>query len=182
MRILGCMAYYRSLETKDDKFEIRGRPGVFMGYPSCTKGYKIFDPSHDKITVSRDVKFAENTFPFATKIREDEEEDVFQYPSIEKQSFEENEPNKTNEDQAGLEELDSNSPINHLINLQQTEMEDLGLNSPINSPVSHKDPHLSEDNNAANGSGGSEPNENESVEVQNNNVWTGREKRSRYHP
>ena len=79
MRILGCLAYYRSIETNGDKFEIRGRPGVFMGYPNGTKGYKIYDPKSGKIITSRDVRFAEKTFPFATKIEQTkyEEEDVF---------------------------------------------------------------------------------------------------------
>ncbi|GKA27399.1 putative ribonuclease H-like domain-containing protein [Tanacetum coccineum] len=71
MRVLGCLAYYRSIETNGDKFEIRGRPGVFMGYPSGTKGYKIYDPSNGKIITSRDVRFAEKVFPFATKFEQD---------------------------------------------------------------------------------------------------------------
>lgn len=57
MRVLGCLAYYRSIEKNGDKFEVRGRSGVFMGYPSGMKGYKIFDPSNGKIITSRDVKF-----------------------------------------------------------------------------------------------------------------------------
>ncbi|KAJ0581372.1 putative RNA-directed DNA polymerase [Helianthus annuus] len=79
MRVMGCLAYYRSIETNGDKFEIRGRPGVFMGYPSGTKGYKIFDPSNGKIITSRDVKFSERVFPFSTMTSENQhkEEDVF---------------------------------------------------------------------------------------------------------
>ncbi|GKE67343.1 putative ribonuclease H-like domain-containing protein [Tanacetum coccineum] len=49
---------------------MRGRPGVFVGYPHGTKGYKIYDPSHNKIIVSRDVKFPENAFPFGTNVKE----------------------------------------------------------------------------------------------------------------
>jgi len=64
MRVLGCLAYYRNTNTKGDKFEPRGRPGVFMGYPSGTKGYKIYDLEQRKMIVSRDVKFLEETFPF----------------------------------------------------------------------------------------------------------------------
>lgn len=79
MRVLGSLAYYLSIETNGDKFEIRGRSGVFMGYPSRTKGYKILNPSSGKIITSRDVKFAEKVFPFATKIQEGQnvEDDVF---------------------------------------------------------------------------------------------------------
>ncbi|KAD4887930.1 hypothetical protein E3N88_20003 [Mikania micrantha] len=51
-------------ETKGDKFEARGKPGVFLGYPQGTKGYKIFDLESKKIIVSRDVNFHEDKFPF----------------------------------------------------------------------------------------------------------------------
>ena len=74
MRIFGCLVYYRSTETRGDKFEIRGRPGVFVGYPQGTKGYKIYDPSNKKIIVSRDVKFAESIFPFTLETKQDHNE------------------------------------------------------------------------------------------------------------
>ncbi|GKA96093.1 putative RNA-directed DNA polymerase [Tanacetum coccineum] len=47
-----------------DKFEERGKPGVFLGYPPRTKGYKILDLETRKIIVSRDVNFHEENFPF----------------------------------------------------------------------------------------------------------------------
>ncbi|GJS34841.1 putative RNA-directed DNA polymerase [Tanacetum coccineum] len=59
---------------------MKGRPGVFLGYPPGTKGYKIFDIKHNKIVISRDVRFIENFFPFANiKV---EEEEFFIPPSI----------------------------------------------------------------------------------------------------
>ncbi|GJV29321.1 putative RNA-directed DNA polymerase [Tanacetum coccineum] len=85
MRVIGCMAYYQSVETKGDKFKIRGRPGVFIGYPSGTKGYKIYDPSHDKIVISRDVEFVEKMFCYATRDKGDKhEKDIFTYQQSEK--------------------------------------------------------------------------------------------------
>lgn len=66
MRIFGCLAYYRNTETKGDKFEERGSLGLFLGYPPGTKGYKIYDMKCNKMIVSRDVKFTENVFPYAT--------------------------------------------------------------------------------------------------------------------
>ncbi|KAI3499149.1 hypothetical protein L1887_34942 [Cichorium endivia] len=58
MRVLGCLTYYRNTDTKGDKLEPRGKPGIFVGYPHGTKGYKIYDPKQNKIIVSRDVRFA----------------------------------------------------------------------------------------------------------------------------
>ncbi|GJR35000.1 putative RNA-directed DNA polymerase [Tanacetum coccineum] len=59
---------------------MKGRPRVFLGYPPGTKGYKIFDIKHNKIVISRDVRFIENFFPFANiKV---EEEEIFIPPSI----------------------------------------------------------------------------------------------------
>ncbi|GKB09683.1 putative RNA-directed DNA polymerase [Tanacetum coccineum] len=78
MKVFGCLAYYRSVETKGDKFEVRGRPGVFLGYPPGTKGYKVYDLQHRKMVTSRDVKFLENIFPFARSITEEEE--IFVFP------------------------------------------------------------------------------------------------------
>ena len=49
---------------KGEKFEERGKPGVFLGYPPGTKGYKNFDLETRKIILSRDVNFHEEIFPF----------------------------------------------------------------------------------------------------------------------
>ncbi|KAK1406643.1 hypothetical protein QVD17_42133 [Tagetes erecta] len=78
MRVFGCLAYYKSTETNGDKFEVRGRPGIFLGYPPGTKGHKIFDIQHNKIIISRNVKFMEHVFPFANNATEKEE--VFVFP------------------------------------------------------------------------------------------------------
>nr|KAJ0186503.1 hypothetical protein LSAT_V11C900486210 [Lactuca sativa] len=76
MRIFGCLAYYRSTETGGDKFELRGRPGIFG-----TKGYKIYDLEYKKIIVSRDVRFVEHEFPMTcipnTQRSREEDEDIF---------------------------------------------------------------------------------------------------------
>lgn len=77
MRVFGCLAYYRSTETNGDKFEVRGRPGIFLGYPQETKGYKIYDTQHHKIIISQDVKFMESVFSFVNNKAEKEEVFVF---------------------------------------------------------------------------------------------------------
>ncbi|KAK1423454.1 hypothetical protein QVD17_18757 [Tagetes erecta] len=78
MRVFGCLAYYKNTETKGDKFEQRGRVGVFLGYPPGTKGYKVFDAQHNKIVLSRDVKFFEKVFPFTKVDTREEVEDIFE--------------------------------------------------------------------------------------------------------
>ncbi|KAM0049229.1 putative RNA-directed DNA polymerase [Helianthus debilis subsp. tardiflorus] len=76
MRVFGCLAYYRNVVTNGEKFEVRGRPGIFVGYPRGTKGYKIYDVKNNKLVVTRDVRFIENTFPYEkmTSIFEDDPE------------------------------------------------------------------------------------------------------------
>ncbi|GJZ91070.1 putative RNA-directed DNA polymerase [Tanacetum coccineum] len=64
MWVFGCLTYHRNIDTRGDKFVERGRPGVFMGYPQGTKGYKILDIKTGKIIISRDTKFFEEKFPF----------------------------------------------------------------------------------------------------------------------
>nr|GEY95322.1 retrovirus-related Pol polyprotein from transposon TNT 1-94 [Tanacetum cinerariifolium] len=64
LRIFGCLAYFKNTNTKGDKFEEKGKPGVFLGYPQGTKGYKIYDIKSKKIVVSWDVLFLEENFPF----------------------------------------------------------------------------------------------------------------------
>lgn len=32
MKVFGCLAYFRNTDTKGNKFEWRGKPGVFLSY------------------------------------------------------------------------------------------------------------------------------------------------------
>ncbi|KAD4385583.1 hypothetical protein E3N88_25752 [Mikania micrantha] len=64
IKVFGCLTYYRNTDTKGDKFEERGRPGVFLGYSTGTKGYKVFDIKTGKIIISSDARFYEEKFPF----------------------------------------------------------------------------------------------------------------------
>lgn len=64
MRVFGSLTYHTSNEINGDKFEVRGRSEIFLGYPHGIKGYKIFDVKKRKVIVSRDVKFHEESFPF----------------------------------------------------------------------------------------------------------------------
>jgi len=47
-------------QIKRDKLDKRALPGIFIGYSSVAKAYKIFQPQNGKIIVSRDVHFIED--------------------------------------------------------------------------------------------------------------------------
>lgn len=57
------MVYAKDNKGKD-KFGERGRPSIFVGYPSGQKGYRVFDLENRVISTSHDVKFFENIFPY----------------------------------------------------------------------------------------------------------------------
>ncbi|KAM0058456.1 putative RNA-directed DNA polymerase [Helianthus debilis subsp. tardiflorus] len=77
MRVFGCLSYFWSIDTKGDKFEERGKPGIFLGYPKGVKGYKIYDIGDKKMVVSRDVKFHEDVFVFPDQKQNGCEDDLF---------------------------------------------------------------------------------------------------------
>ena len=64
LRVFGCLAYATNVHTPH-KFAPRSIPFVFFGYPTGQKAYKLFDLSNKIFFTSRDVRFHENTFPFA---------------------------------------------------------------------------------------------------------------------
>ena len=59
LKVFGCLCYALVPAEKRTKLERKSVPGVFVGYSSVKKGYRIFDPSTKKVIVSRDVKFNE---------------------------------------------------------------------------------------------------------------------------
>nr|GEY03687.1 hypothetical protein [Tanacetum cinerariifolium] len=81
MRVFGCMAYYKNTETNGDKFEPRGKPGVFLGYPPGKKGYKIYDLEERKMVMTRDARFVEEIFPFSKAEPKVFEQEIFEYSS-----------------------------------------------------------------------------------------------------
>ena len=59
LRVFGSIAYAHVPKQRRIKFDDRSAEFVLIGYDSRTKGYKLYDPCSDKITVSRDVDFDE---------------------------------------------------------------------------------------------------------------------------
>lgn len=64
LRVFGCLCYLTIKRPQGDKFAPRAIKGVFVGYSSGKKGYKVYDLATDSILVSRDVFFQEEMFPF----------------------------------------------------------------------------------------------------------------------
>ena len=65
MKVFGCLAFASNPIKTGDKFQPRGVPCVFLGYPATQKGYKLLNLLTDQTFVSRDVVFHEHIFPFS---------------------------------------------------------------------------------------------------------------------
>ncbi|KAG8499415.1 hypothetical protein CXB51_005894 [Gossypium anomalum] len=62
LKVFGCMCYALIPAERRTKLERRSAPGIFVGYSSTKKGYRVYDPSTKKILVSRDIRFNEEKF------------------------------------------------------------------------------------------------------------------------
>lgn len=62
-----CLCYVSTLIQGRKKFDPKEKACVFVGHPCKVKGYKVLELDRKYITISRDVIFCENTFPFQTK-------------------------------------------------------------------------------------------------------------------
>ena len=61
LHVFGCRAFAKKLGPGISKLSDRSILGVFFGCESGTKGYRIFDPVNNRLMVSRDVIFDEQT-------------------------------------------------------------------------------------------------------------------------
>ncbi|XP_076910204.1 uncharacterized protein LOC143567765 [Bidens hawaiensis] len=142
LKVFGCLAYYRSTETRGDKFEERGRPGIFLGYPRGTKGYKIYDVKNGKIIVSRDVRFFENTFLHDLHIdqEEDEEPEIFEFPTW---YYDDQNPHKNMSNIREEKEPEPDSQNNIDNNVHESDVMQIETNSD-NVPQDEGSTHVAE--------------------------------------
>lgn len=58
-RTFGAKVHVLDKEPGKDKFAARSSPGIFVGYPAQSSGYRVWLSEKKKIVISRDVKFQE---------------------------------------------------------------------------------------------------------------------------
>ena len=59
LRLFGCDAYTHIPKDERGKLDSKARKCVLLGYGETTKGYRLYDPSKDRVIHSRDVRFNE---------------------------------------------------------------------------------------------------------------------------
>ncbi|KAM1111108.1 hypothetical protein ACFX13_010490 [Malus domestica] len=60
LKVFGCICYTHVPSPLRQKFDDKTRKGIFMGYGSCEKGYRVYDLQSKKIVLSRSVIFSED--------------------------------------------------------------------------------------------------------------------------
>ncbi|CAD6909396.1 unnamed protein product [Tilletia controversa] len=61
LRVFGCLAFpMLSTKAREHSLAVRSRPGVFIGYDTLQKGYRIHFPDTKELVVTRNVDFHED--------------------------------------------------------------------------------------------------------------------------
>ncbi|CAL2229032.1 unnamed protein product [Prunus armeniaca] len=58
-KVFGSLCYFHVPVERRHKLEPKSFKGVFVGYATCEKEYRVFDPLSKKLFLSRDILFDE---------------------------------------------------------------------------------------------------------------------------
>ncbi|KAD5507479.1 hypothetical protein E3N88_15182 [Mikania micrantha] len=61
VKVFGCLAHMRISNPYPKKLDDRSQAVIHLGIETGTKAYRLYDPISEKLYISRDVKFEENT-------------------------------------------------------------------------------------------------------------------------
>jgi hypothetical protein len=67
--IFGSHAWARIPSKKRKDFEPQRKECIFMGYPEGVNGYRLIDPSTNKLIIERSVKFEESPMPLRNNMK-----------------------------------------------------------------------------------------------------------------
>ena len=62
LRVFGCICYVHIPDALRKKLDPKSYKAIFVGYPSDTKGYKVYNVNSGKFCRSRNIIFSENKF------------------------------------------------------------------------------------------------------------------------
>jgi hypothetical protein len=67
LRVFGCPAHVHVPSEERLKLDPKSRQCIFLRYEKGVKGYKLWDPKANKVVISRDVVFDENSMLKSTQ-------------------------------------------------------------------------------------------------------------------
>lgn len=78
LRVFGCLAYAHVHKQNRQKLDDKSIKCIFIGYATCSKAYKLYDPVSQNVIITRDVMFDEtkNSADFHL-VEEDEDPLIF---------------------------------------------------------------------------------------------------------
>ena len=100
LKIFGCPVYIHIPKEKRTKLDPSGKKGIFVGYNESSKAYKIYFPGFNKIDISRDVTFNEDSTYNKSRKRPAEDPEETEVPRIQDTSMN----NATQEEDPKIEE------------------------------------------------------------------------------